>query len=243
MVLQTASHKVSSRQTRDLECFADSSGFQSNPHTIRFPDQTAIAPHMSLLSLCALLVRQSHLFLICVVLTYNDSRIIHRKTCQNPRNCQCKGLLVSSSAPRTSSSSSGSLGKILICTGMIVSTVLPSLVPPRHIDDCSAIHFLYRELCDLQYSNHPNVPLLARLYQHVFCKKPFYFLLQADITIWVLRKVRIHTVRTRTRFHYCSRFHWKFMRFHWKCLDFLALGFPKALLKYFHQPNSLSEFL
>ena len=25
----------------------------------------------------------------------------------------------------------------------------------------------------------------------------------------------------------------------WKCLDFLALGFSKALLKYFHQPNSL----
>ena len=24
----------------------------------------------------------------------------------------------------------------------------------------------------------------------------------------------------------------------WKCLDFPALGFPKALLKYFHQPNS-----
>ena len=25
----------------------------------------------------------------------------------------------------------------------------------------------------------------------------------------------------------------------WKCLDFLALGFTKALLKYFHRPNSL----
>ena len=25
----------------------------------------------------------------------------------------------------------------------------------------------------------------------------------------------------------------------WKCLDFLVLGFPKALLKYLHQPNSL----
>ena len=50
----------------------------------------ATAPQMSLLSLCALLSRQSHLFLICVVLTYNDSRMIPRKTCQIPRNCQCK---------------------------------------------------------------------------------------------------------------------------------------------------------
>ena len=43
-------------------------------------------------------------------------------------------------------------------------------------------------------------------------RSPCYFLLQADITIWVLRKVRIYTVLTRTRFHFCSRLHWKFMR-------------------------------
>ena len=145
--LRPAFHMVSSHQTRDLECVAGSSSTPWNPPTNLCPDGIAIAPQMSL---CALLFRQSHVFLICVVLTYNDSRIIPRKTCQIPRNCQCKWLLVSSSAPRTSLGSSGSPGKILICTGMIVSTVLPSLVPPRHIEDCSAIHFLHWELCDLQ---------------------------------------------------------------------------------------------
>ena len=40
-----------------------------------------------------------HVFLICVALTYNDSRIILHKTYQILRNCQCKWLLVSLSAP------------------------------------------------------------------------------------------------------------------------------------------------
>ena len=44
--------------------------------TIRYPDWTAIAPQMSPRLPCELLFQQSHLFLICVVLTYNDSRII-----------------------------------------------------------------------------------------------------------------------------------------------------------------------
>ena len=72
-----------------------------NAPTILQSDWTAIAPQTYLLSLCELLFEQSHLFPICVVLTYNDSRIIPRKTCQIPRNCQCKRLLVSLLAPRT----------------------------------------------------------------------------------------------------------------------------------------------
>ena len=79
-------------QTRDLECFADSCSNPWNLPTIRYPDLTAIAPPMSLLSLYALLFLQSHLFLICVALTYNDSRIILHRICQILRNCQCKGL-------------------------------------------------------------------------------------------------------------------------------------------------------
>ena len=35
-------------------------------------------------------------------------------------------------------------------------------------------------------------------------RSPCYFRLQADIAIWVLRKVRIYTVLTRTWFHFCS---------------------------------------
>ena len=49
--------------------------FHRNPPTILFPDLIATIPQMSPLSLFALLSQQSHLFLICVALTYNDSRI------------------------------------------------------------------------------------------------------------------------------------------------------------------------
>ena len=45
-----------------------------------------------LLSLCVLLSQQSHLFLICVMLTYNDSKKDLHKPCQIPKNCQCKWL-------------------------------------------------------------------------------------------------------------------------------------------------------
>ena len=50
------------------------------------------------------------------------------------------------------------------------------LRPPRHIDDCHAIHFLNKEFCVLRFSSRPKFPGWARLYQHVFCKKPSLFL-------------------------------------------------------------------
>ena len=43
-------------------------------------------------------------------------------------------------------------------------------------------------------------------------RSPRYCCLQADIAIWVLWKVRVNTLLTRTRFHFCSRLHWLFMR-------------------------------
>ena len=49
------------------------------------------------------------------------------------------------------------------------------LAPPRHIDDCSEIILLHWEFCDPLWSSHQNVPFWARLYQHVFCKKPSLF--------------------------------------------------------------------
>ena len=57
---------VPSHQTRDLECFEDGSDTPWNPPTILCPDLTAMAPQMYFLSLCVLLLQQSHLFLICV---------------------------------------------------------------------------------------------------------------------------------------------------------------------------------
>ena len=82
---RTAFRMESPHQTRDLECFADSSNTPWNPPTIHCPDLCATIPQMSLPSLCALFFPQSHLFLICVALTYNDSRTIPHKTCQNSK--------------------------------------------------------------------------------------------------------------------------------------------------------------
>ena len=60
--------------------------------------------------------------------------------------------------------------------GRIVTTELPNLVPQQRIDDDFVIHFLHWEFCDLLLSSHKKLPLWARLYQHVFCKKPSLFL-------------------------------------------------------------------
>ena len=120
---------------------------------------------------------QSHLFLFCVALTYNDSRIIPRKTCQNFQELSVWMTFgFSRRLQGTSSGSSGSPGKFLFYIGRVVTTVLPSLVPPRHIDDCGVTHILHEELCDPQLSSRQNFPLWARLYQHVFCKNPSLFL-------------------------------------------------------------------
>ena len=83
---------------------------------------------------------QSHLFLICVVLTYNDSRKDLHKLCQIPGNCQCNWLLVSTLARRTFASFSVFPGKFLFCTGMTASIGWPSPAPRLHIDDCFEIH-------------------------------------------------------------------------------------------------------
>ena len=92
MVLQSAFRMVSYHQTRDLACFADRSKLPCNPPTIFHPDLIATTLQTYLLSLCTLLSQQSHLFSICVVLTYNDSRKDLHRLCQIPRKCQCKWL-------------------------------------------------------------------------------------------------------------------------------------------------------
>ena len=127
---------------------------------------------MSLLSLCALLFQQSHLFLICVVLTRNDSRIIPRKTCQILRNCLCIQLLAFLTVPETFSNSSPSPEKILFHTGMILSIEWLDLVPRLRIGDCFEIHLPRWGLCDLLLSSHQKILLEVLLRQCVFCKEP-----------------------------------------------------------------------
>ena len=82
MVAQNVFCMGSSHQTRDLDCFADRKSIPWNLLTNFHPDLIAIIPQRCLPLLCALLFQQSHLFLICVVLTYNDSRKDLHKLCQ-----------------------------------------------------------------------------------------------------------------------------------------------------------------
>ena len=56
--------------------------------------------------------------------------------------------------------------------GMIASTVLPSLVPLKRIDDCVEIHILHKELCDLLLLNHQNFPNEVRVRQCAYCMDP-----------------------------------------------------------------------
>ena len=72
-------------KTRDLESFADRYSIPWNPPTNFHPDLIATILQTHLLSLCVLLFQQSHLFPICVVSTYNDSRKDLHRLCQNPR--------------------------------------------------------------------------------------------------------------------------------------------------------------
>ena len=86
---------------------------------------------------------------------------------------------------------------------------------------------------------HQNVLLWARLYQHVFCKKPLSFSSSS----------RYHNLGpSESAYIHCAYPNLvplllaaplEVHETNWKCLDFLVLAFPKALLKYFHQPNSL----
>ena len=106
----------------------------------------------------------------------NVSRIILRKTCQSPRNCQCKWLLVFSSAPGTSLRSSGSPEKFF-CFARVWWYPLSCQILYHHgilmiVPRCTSFTENF-EICSL--SSHQNFPLWARLYQYVFCKKPLLF--------------------------------------------------------------------
>ena len=194
---------------RDLERFADSSNTPWYPPTIRHLDWTAIAPQMSLPWFCALLFRQSNLFLICVV-DVRWFQIIPRKTCQIPRYCQCKWLSASSSAPRTSSlGSSGSPGKFLFCTSRIVTTVLPNLLPQRRIDDWCVIHFLHWEFCDPQLFESPKVSASGPTVPAHLLREALLFSSSSRYRSLGLSGSECrYTVLTRVRFHFCSRLHW-----------------------------------
>ena len=123
--------------------------------------------------------------------------------------------------------------------GRVVTTLLPNPLPPRHVDDCYAIHFFHWAFCNLQLSSHHHFSFWARLYQHVFCKKPLLFLSSSrnrnlgpsgsacghyayanPVPLLLATSLVVHEK-------------------YWKCLDPEAQGFPVALKDGFHRPNVL----
>ena len=230
---------VSSHQTRDLECFADWYCIPWNLPTNFHSDLIATEQQMSLTWLNALLFHQSHSFLICVVLTCNDSSIILHRTWQILRSCQCKWLLVSLSTPGTSVGSYWIPEKILFCTGRTVTTGLLSLVPQQRIDDYFGIHILHWELRDPRLSNHQHFTLWTRLYQYVFCKTSLYFLSScrchnfgfswSESQHYAYPSPIPHLLATLFVIHEKN----------WKCLDVHAMSLTMTLQEHFHQPNSL----
>ena len=180
MVAQNVFHMGSSHQITDLECFTDRYSIPWNLPTIFHPDLIATIPQTYLLSLCALLSPQSHLFPICVVSTYNDSRKDLHKPCQIPRDCQSKWLYASYSAPRTFASSFRFPENFCFARIRLDPLGWPSIAPRLHIDDCFEIHNLHWELCDLLLSCHQNFGSLA------------------DLAISVFREMSINTVFTKS---------------------------------------------
>ena len=117
MVLRTAFHRVALHQTRDLECFADSSSIPWKP-TIIFSSRTdcnstADVPSSILRIALSAIPLVSDLCGVDVQWFQEHSS----QDFQIPRNCQCKWLLVSSLAPRTSVSSFVKKSEVFVVHG------------------------------------------------------------------------------------------------------------------------------
>ena len=97
------------------------------------------------------------------------------QTFANSRNCRCKWLQVSYSAPRTFASSFVFPEKFLFCKDLTGSIKWPSPAPRLHVDDCFEIHNFHWGLCDLLLSSHRNFQHKVRLRQGVFCTGPLWF--------------------------------------------------------------------
>ena len=198
MVLRTASHKVSSHQTRDL---ADSSSIPWNRPPFFRLDLIARVPQMFLPLFYALRSQQTHWCPICAVLTNNDSRKYLHKICQILGNKQCKWLLVSSSAPRTFVSSFCVSWEVLgftwvwlyqLCCQVLYHCSV-SMTVSRFIS--FAENFVNRkyEITNFCRSEHDCTSAFS-------ARNPCNFGSQADIAISVLREVSENDVLTDTTF-------------------------------------------
>ena len=126
---------------------------------------------MSLPSPCALLSRQSNLFLICAVLTYIDSRKDLHNFCQIPRNCKCKWLLVPRRLQELLQALLCFLRSFFVLHGYDCIHCVAKSCTTAAYRWFFEVHILHWDLCDRQVLNHRNFPLWARLHQCVLCKK------------------------------------------------------------------------
>ena len=176
---------------------------------------------------------------ICVVLMYNDSKKSLHRICQIQRNSQCEWLEASYSAPRTVASSFMFPEKFSFCTDTTGSIGWPSPAPRLHIDDYCVIHFLHWELCDPQLLNHQNFLFWARLYQHVFCKKPLFCSSSSRYRSLGLSGSECRHCAYPSQVPLLLATPMVIHEKNWKCLDPWAPGFPVTLKDYFHRTNFL----
>ena len=199
---------VFSHQTRDLERVASNSDIPSNPPTILYPDRTAIAPQMSLLPLCALPFVSDPCGFDVPWFQDNSSQSM-----PNSKELAVRmtfGFLV------------GSRNFIRFfwivfhgydCIHCVAKsgTTTAYLVPLRYIGDSSAIHFLHSE--------HWSAVIKSSKFSALgMTASPR--LLQEALLIFVFKQISrfrsfgkcVKTLLTRTRYHFCSRLHLKFMR-------------------------------
>ena len=201
MVLRTASHMVSSHQTRDLVCFKNNRNIPwSQPtffHPSRIANSTADVPFLNSTH-CSL--SNPIRFLICVVLTYNDSRIILPQAFANfSRIVQCKWLLVFLVGSRN-------FCRLFWVSWEVFCFALVGIVTHWVAKSCTtnSVSMIvswftsFTENFVIRDNYITKIfPLWARLYQYVLPQEALViFVPEADVTISVFREVTVDTVLT-----------------------------------------------
>ena len=145
-VLQNVFRMESSHQTRDLDCFADSSNIPWNLPTIFHPDLITTVPQTYFTLRTAL----SAISFVCDLCGVDVQWFQERSSQDLPTLgiCLCKWLLVSSLVPGTLASSFRFPEKFLFCTATTRSIEWPCPAPRLHIGDCFEIHILHWQFCD-----------------------------------------------------------------------------------------------
>ena len=138
-VVQTRLQQYRRCPSLTFECFADKKSIPWNLPTNFHPDPIATILQRCLPVLCALLSQQSHLFPICVALTYNDSRINFTGFVKFEGIASVNDFWLLRPLQELHSALLGLLRSFCLHECVIVSIALPNLVPPRRIE----IHFLH----------------------------------------------------------------------------------------------------